>query len=711
MAKDITDLKKESFQQTYEIQGQLGEGSGGTVYKAFHKNLQKYVVLKKMHAETAEVLNRRSETDALKNLRHPYIPQVLDFIELDDGVYTVMDFIPGESFGNLLKQGRRFSQKEAIKYARQLFEVLTYIHSRQPKVIHGDIKPDNLMLTPQGDICLIDFNISGVADGNGAIIEGFTNGYSAPEQIEGFRNLKAEADKAMQQTVEFSKAMQTLRSSQLATLRIDERADIYSAAATIYHILTGQKPCVQNGVIPPANTIDPRVSDSFSYVLSHAMEQNPAKRFQTSKDALNALNDMHKLDRRYKSLVRQQNILFVVAMLFICIGVGLIVRGMNLGSREKVERYNQNIEQMQEYAASVQPGDTSYDDEVAELYEDCLSINDKQIDAYLYQAVYLYRQKNYEDTLNYIDKYIFSDVTLTTQSGIETVNYIYASSLMNSANPDYQDAIKYYNKAIDGGYDGTGCYRELAECHLNMGNLEKAEETLANATSSGISGSDMELMAGEIALAKGDESGATGHYENSIQMAEASGEYDVLLRAYLGLNDACLAKEKTEQTLTDAIAVLERAQASLPSEYQIQILQSQVQNYVDAFQLTNYRPYIQSGIDLIEKSINNGWKDYNNYTNLAFLYEQDGNFDRAKEILEGLTNDYPDNYVAFKRLCYLEADYQATLPVSSRNYTIFEAYYTAAKAKYSQSGNAAGDLEMDFLDQMYNEAKANGWLK
>ena len=169
----------------YEIKETIGKGGGGTVYKAVHKRLQKDVVIKKIHDSVKEE-DRRNEVDVLKNLKHSYIPSVLDYFTIDGVSYTVMDYIEGESFQSLLDKGVKFKESQVIKYGKQLCEAVEYLHSRKIPVIHGDIKPDNIMLKPDDDICLIDFNISGISEGNKAYTNGFTKGYSAPEQEKAF---------------------------------------------------------------------------------------------------------------------------------------------------------------------------------------------------------------------------------------------------------------------------------------------------------------------------------------------------------------------------------------------------------------------------------------------------------------------------------------------------------------------------------------------
>ena len=168
---------------TYEILQEIGSGGGGVVYLGRHLRLGKLVVLKadrRTLSARPEVLRR--EVDALKNLSHTYIPQVYDFLEDGGVVYTVMDYIEGESLDKPLKRGERFPQPEAVKWACQLLEALAYLHSRPPHgILHGDVKPANLMLTPQGDIRLIDFNIALALGEEGAVRVGFSRGYASPE--------------------------------------------------------------------------------------------------------------------------------------------------------------------------------------------------------------------------------------------------------------------------------------------------------------------------------------------------------------------------------------------------------------------------------------------------------------------------------------------------------------------------------------------------
>lgn len=175
----------EIIASTYEIKKKIGAGGGGVVYLARHLRLQKDVVLKadKRKITTNEALLRR-EVNVLKDLSHQNIPQVYDFFIENDTVYTVIDFIQGESLDKPLKRGEHYPQWQIIKWGRQLLGALAYLHSPThgdpPRgYVHSDIKPANLMRTPNGDICLIDFNIA-LAIGEESVI-GLSAGYASPE--------------------------------------------------------------------------------------------------------------------------------------------------------------------------------------------------------------------------------------------------------------------------------------------------------------------------------------------------------------------------------------------------------------------------------------------------------------------------------------------------------------------------------------------------
>ena len=292
---------------TYEILREIGAGGGGTVYLAHHSRLDKLVVLKvdnRRHQVNLKSLRR--EVDALKNLSHSYIPQVYDFIEEDGVYYTVMDFIEGESLDKSLARGEIFTQPQILKWADQLLQALEYLHQQPPNgILHGDIKPANIMLTPKGDICLIDYNIALALGESGAVRVGFSSGYASPEHYGlDYRDLtRTQSTKESPETRYTVSRPETMitesnySSSEMGGVFLDVRSDIYSLGATLYHLLSGQRPERDaKQVIPLARF--PRISPTVAAIVTKAMDPDPLKRYQTAAEMRNALHDLYKKDPR-----------------------------------------------------------------------------------------------------------------------------------------------------------------------------------------------------------------------------------------------------------------------------------------------------------------------------------------------------------------------------------------------------------------------------
>lgn len=295
---------------TYEIVQKIGSGGGGIVYLARHLRLGKWVVLKadkRALTVPQEVLRR--EVDALKNLSHTYIPQVYDFIQEDGIVYTVMDYIEGESLDKPLARGERFSQAQVIEWGCEILEALCYLHSRPPNgILHADIKPANVMLTPQGDIRLIDFNIALALGEEGAVRVGFSRGYASPEHYGiddsppgatvGIERATTQLSSESPETVLASQSSSSGSSSSgKKMVYMDVRSDIYSLGATLYHLLTGVRPATDAKKVEPIVEKE-GVSPAVAAIIQKAMEPDPNLRYQSAAEMLSAFTHLHENDPR-----------------------------------------------------------------------------------------------------------------------------------------------------------------------------------------------------------------------------------------------------------------------------------------------------------------------------------------------------------------------------------------------------------------------------
>lgn len=339
---------------TYQVIREIGSGGGGVVYLATHLRLGKFVVLKadkRSLTQKPEALRR--EVDALKNLSHTYIPQVYDFIEENGVVYTVMDYVEGESLDKLLKRGSTFPQATVVQWACQLLEALNYIHTRPPHgILHGDIKPANVMLTPQGDIRLIDFNIALALGEKGAVRVGFSQGYASPEhygidyagiaqtqRMVGVETVvTARAETVVTGNVTFvpptDGGHKSSRSAEATpSTLLDVRSDIYSLGATLYHLLTGVRPAREAAKVTPIS--DYNVSPAVAAIIEKAMQPCPDDRYQTAAEMLDAFEHLYENDprtRRYKKAVRITIILLCALFLT---GGALTLWGLRRTAQEK----------------------------------------------------------------------------------------------------------------------------------------------------------------------------------------------------------------------------------------------------------------------------------------------------------------------------------------------------------------------------------------
>ncbi|HMF56411.1 MAG TPA: SUMF1/EgtB/PvdO family nonheme iron enzyme [Pyrinomonadaceae bacterium] len=246
------------LQNRYRVIRQLGRGGMGTVYEAIDQRLSSVVALKETLVEMDE-LRRAFEREAalLANLRHRSLPKVIDHFTEEDGQYLVMEFIPGNDLAQLLElRGRPFDPAEVLRWADELLGALKYLHTRTPPIIHRDIKPANLKLTAEGEIILLDFGLAKGAAGQmtsqGASksIVGYTMVYAPLEQIMGAGT--------------------------------DARSDLYSLAATVYHLITNALPLdaptrfaivedEQPDSLKKAHELNPAVPEAVSEILYQAM--------------------------------------------------------------------------------------------------------------------------------------------------------------------------------------------------------------------------------------------------------------------------------------------------------------------------------------------------------------------------------------------------------------------------------------------------------
>ncbi len=217
------DRKGQTLQSRYRIETALGQGGMGNVYRAMDTRLDVLVAIKEMipqsdlDAKMLDVLRTqfRQEAVVLARLKHPNLVRVSDFFEERSNAYLVMDFVEGESLAERIKRDGQQDEKRVLTWAEQLLDALAYCHTHN--IIHRDIKPQNVILCPDGQAVLVDFGLVKLWNPDDpqtkTVMRGMgTPEYAPPEQY----------DAQMGHT--------------------DPRSDIYSLGATLYHALVGDAP-------------------------------------------------------------------------------------------------------------------------------------------------------------------------------------------------------------------------------------------------------------------------------------------------------------------------------------------------------------------------------------------------------------------------------------------------------------------------------------
>jgi serine/threonine protein kinase len=253
------------LQQRYRIDKQIGQGGMGAVYVATDERFGSRVAIKEtlfMDDNFRKAIER--EARLLNSLKHSALPRVTDHFEEDNGQFLVMEYIAGEDVATILEREQRpFPVDQVLKWADELLDALDYLHNQTVPVVHRDIKPQNLKITPKGDVILLDF---GLAKGNptdaskqtaAKSIFGYSKNYASLEQIQGSGT--------------------------------DPRSDLYSLAATLYHLLTNVAPedaltramsvlSHKGDPLLPANMVEPSVPKGIAGALYQAMSLNAEHR-------------------------------------------------------------------------------------------------------------------------------------------------------------------------------------------------------------------------------------------------------------------------------------------------------------------------------------------------------------------------------------------------------------------------------------------------
>lgn len=264
----------------YHVIEELGRGSTGVVYKAFDPAIGRFAAIKSVEVGSSSIKERpralqmfMRELHAAGRLSHPCIVTIHDTFE-DPDTQTgciVMEFVPGRTLQNLLKQAQALETPRALQIISQVAEGLDHAHRQN--VVHRDLKPANILLSDDGQVKITDFGIAKFLGRSGTVVTKSVLGtpaYMAPEQVTGGN--------------------------------VNTRSDLFSLGVIFYEMLTGQKPffgdsaevlfkIVYEKPAPPIQ-LTPQLDPWLEYVVLRCLEKDSAKRYSSAREFLDDLDDI-----------------------------------------------------------------------------------------------------------------------------------------------------------------------------------------------------------------------------------------------------------------------------------------------------------------------------------------------------------------------------------------------------------------------------------
>lgn len=263
IGNDIIDSK-------YEILKLLNTGGmNSAIYLALDKKLNRQWAIKKVRKSSSQTTSMlMAEASIMKNLDHPMLPRIVGIEEDPKFFYIIMDFVQGENLKTVVTSSGPQAQDTVVSWGVKLCDVLTYLHGKG--IVYRDMKPANIMLSPDGNIKLIDFGIAREYKENASedTTALGTEGYAAPEQYEG----KGQTD---------------------------ARTDVYGMGITLFQLLTGVNPSSYQENIFSIRLQNPNLSSGLDKIILKCTNKDPKKRYQSTEELKKALLNYRKLDDKF----------------------------------------------------------------------------------------------------------------------------------------------------------------------------------------------------------------------------------------------------------------------------------------------------------------------------------------------------------------------------------------------------------------------------
>lgn len=439
----------------YKVLSKIGQGGMSVVYLALNERANKTWAIKEIRKDGVQDFatvkqGLIAETNILKSLNHKYLPSIVDVIDDEETFLIVMDYIQGKSLNVILREsmeqdGYPISVEDTISWAKQLCDVLYYLHTRPQPIIYRDMKPANVMLKPDGEISLIDFGTARVfKTGNSEDTTCLgTPGYAAPEQYGGNGQTRPQTD-------------------------------IYCLGATLHHLITGRNPAATPFNFPKITQCRPTLLEEtpkelrnillgLEMIIDKCTQYEIKDRYQSCAELKYDLEHPEDLGIPHRKKLRNKLIAFggSAAMAVVLGGVSLF--GMVMENKTKSSGYEYYISKAQ----------TASQGEAIEQYQKAIALNPTSEDAYLGMLDTMLQ----DNELSVEEDMIISTVLDSKENGRNKENSVYFQANKSGyVKFSYQLGLAYYYSVGSGGDKSAarGWFKNVTDA--DMSSLDMGEE-------------------------------------------------------------------------------------------------------------------------------------------------------------------------------------------------------------------------------------------
>lgn len=655
-----------TFNDTYEIKSVIGKGGMSTVYLAEHKRLHTLWAVKEVRKQQGARFDFLAESNILKRLQHPMLPRIVDIFEDAESIYIVEDFVEGITLDDLLKQQKKVDEPLALQWLRDLCGVLRYLHTQQPSIIYRDMKPSNIMLQPDGSLKLIDFGIAREYKKASSADTTYigTKGYAAPEQ--------------------FGRA------------QTDARTDIYSLGVTMYHLVTGKSPYEPPYQFVPARELDGKLSHGIEYILNKCVQPEPEARYQSVDELLNDLDHIYRFDKAWKRVRTIKRVQVAVIVVMLLASIGLMVAGRKVMAEEKEEQYAALLAQASEFYTSDYDGAVSVLDEARMLFPE-------RVDADRQQTYALYLNGKWEKCVDFgtaaLEKY-----------GPDTQTRVSMAAAQFELG-EYEQAAEGF---AQGGELSVDDMRDYAVCLGRLGNINQAEQVLADLTDKGAHPDVTQYVQGEVFFAQENYLEAEAAFLNALEQAETA---PLTRRCYISLGDlyrdcAALVRTSGSPIATPATKSAELLSSAVVQEglrYDSVLWEMLALAYFEAYHTDATVPsnYLTRAAECFNRVIELGVTKEYLYSNLYTIYYELEDFSNAEKALTAFEEMFPDSYMPHALRGMMLITIENKKDQAQRD-------FSAALAEYETAGdmirNSDETTYYQQLGTLIDSLRQNGWL-